>query len=65
MTERQKAEAARREEEARREAERGAELKAALDKRAKLWDEYEAESVRTFAEAPSEPVVLPINEGVG
>lgn len=48
----------------RLEAERAEGLKAALDKRAKLWDEHE-ESIRVFAEPPSEPVVLPISEGVG
>lgn len=49
----------------RLEAERAASLKTALDKRAKLWDEHEAEAIRAFAEPPSEPVVLPISEGVG
>lgn len=49
----------------RLEAEREASLKAALDKRAKLWDEHESESIRAFAEPPSDPVVLPISEGVG
>jgi len=49
----------------RLEAERVASLKAALDKRAKFWDEHELESIRAVAEPPSEPVVLPISEGVG
>jgi hypothetical protein len=49
----------------RLEAERAGSLKTAPDKRAKLWDEHEAESIRAFAEPPSEPVVLPISYGVG
>jgi hypothetical protein len=49
----------------RLEAERAASLKTALDKRVKLWDEHEAESIRAFAERPSEPVVPPISEGLG